>query len=70
MAPDPQPGRFRAVIGTTTKAREFPFDTEREARAAANELWRWAKDNHEHGTISLYEQVEDKRWALIKTVTV
>lgn len=47
--------RFRVVIETTTKAREFPFDTPAEPRSAANDLWRWAKGNHEHGKVRLYE---------------
>lgn len=62
-------GEFRVVIGTTTKAREFPFDDERDARWAANELWRWANSHHEHGTVSLYERI-DGRWVLVKTVKV
>ena len=60
---------YRVVIGTTTKAREFPYAEEADARWAANELWRWAKANNEHGTVSLYERRDD-RWVLIKTVKV
>lgn len=62
-------GSYRVVIGTTSKAREFPFDDLDEARAAANDLWRWAKQNNERGTVSLYEQDGD-RWVLHKTVKV
>jgi hypothetical protein len=58
------------VIGTTTKAREFPFDTLEEARAAANELWVWAKSNAERGTISVYEHEGGRQWKLIQTAKV
>jgi surface antigen len=40
-----------------------------EARAGANDLWRWAKANNEQGTVSLYEHDGD-RWLLVKTVKV
>jgi hypothetical protein len=59
----------RVVIGTTTKSREFRFDDVDEARTGANDLWRWAKANNEHGTVSLYEQDGD-RWLLVKTAKV
>jgi hypothetical protein len=53
------------VISTTTKAREFPFDNEPDARAAANELWRWAKGSDEHGTITIYTR-DTKEWRMVQ----
>jgi hypothetical protein len=44
------------VISTTTKVREFKSDDLESARGSANDLWRWAKSNDEHGSITLYEQ--------------
>lgn len=54
------------VISTTTKAREFPFEDEADARAAANELWRWAKDSDEHGTVTIYERGKDRGWLMVQ----
>lgn len=62
-------GRYAVVIGTTSKAREFQFGDYEEARSAANDLWRWAKQHHERGTVSLYEH-DGVHWKLHKTVKV
>ena len=55
---------FAVVISTRTKAREFIDDLE-AARASANDLWRWAKSNREHGTITLYEQ-RGAEWLMVQ----
>lgn len=62
--------RYRVLIGTTNKTREFRYDSEKDARWAANELWKWAKSNGERGTISIYEHKEGRLWALVQTVKV
>jgi GH24 family phage-related lysozyme (muramidase) len=56
---------YAVVISTKTKAREFKFDELADARGAANDLWRWAKSNDEHGTITLYERRETE-WSMIQ----
>jgi hypothetical protein len=57
---------FAVVISSKTKAREFKFDELADARDAANDLWRWAKSNDEHGTITLYERHEGKDWRMVQ----
>jgi hypothetical protein len=63
-------GRYAVVISTTTKAREFRFDDLDAARDSANDLWRWARQNGERGTITLYEGDEAGGWRMVTHVEV
>jgi hypothetical protein len=57
--------RYAVVISTTTKAREFPFEGESDARSAANQLWVWAKGAGEHGTITIYRR-DESGWVMVQ----
>lgn len=63
------PASYAVVISTTTKAREFPFEGEGAARDAANQLWVWAKQAGEHGTITLYRR-DGTKWVMVQHETV